>query len=122
VIDPDNVNQKAAELERLLQDKLALRGRSLAALLGKGARALPRHARRAGHVVATAEARMKHPRLARLVDQTAVQRAHVTLRDHLRAIDPKERRKIAVLQVLGGLVLNLILLASGVAAIVWWQG
>ena len=44
------------------------------------------------------------------------------LRDTLKDIDPKERRKDAVLSILGSVVMNLILLGAVILAFLWWRG
>ena len=122
MIDPQRLSDPVTELEQLLRDRLGTRGRSLGVKLRRAGRRLPRYARNAGRRITSAQTKLAHPKLARLVDQAALDRDMTVLRDTLKDIDPKERRKDAVLSVLGSVVLNLILLGAVILAFLWWRG
>jgi hypothetical protein len=117
MIDPKPFQDKTEELAHLLQDRLGIRGKTFSKRLRRAGRLLPRFARRAGGDVAQAEAMMGHPRLAALVDPDRFNRAATILGDHLKDIDPKERRKTRVLHLLASIVLNLALLGVAVYAV-----
>ena len=122
MITPHTLSTEMSELEQLLHDRAGVRGRDFAIKLRRTRRCLPRYARRAGQRIVSVRAMMAHPRLARLVDQAAVQQDTKTLRDVLHDIDPQERRKDLLLSVLGSLVMNLLLLAILVCGVLWWRG
>ena len=122
MITPQTLSAEMSELEQLLHDRAGVRGRDFAIKLRRTRRLLPRYARRAGQRIVSARAMMAHPRLARLVDQAAVQQDTKMLRDVLHDIDPQERRKDLLLSVLGSLVMNLLLLAILVCGVLWWRG
>ena len=122
MITPHTLSTEISELEQLLHDRAGVRGRDFAIKLRRPRRLLPRYARRAGQRIVSARAMMAHPRLARLVDQAAVQQDTKMLRDVLHDIDPQERRKDLLLSVLGSLVMNLLLLAILVCGVLWWRG
>ncbi|WP_306153795.1 hypothetical protein [Roseovarius sp. MMSF_3281] len=122
MIDPKPFQGKTAELAQLLQDRLGIRGKGFSAKLRRAGRDLPRFARRAGAEVAQAEVMMTHPRLAALVDADRFNRAATVLGDHLKGIDPKERRKTMLLHRIASIVLNLTLLGLAVYAVLWAVG
>ena len=122
MIDPKPFQDKTEALAHLLQDRLGIRGKTFSIKLHRAGRLLPRFARRAGAEVAQAETMMGHPRLAALVDADRVDRAAGILGDHLKGIDPKERRKTRALHLLASVVFNLALLGVAVYAILWAVG
>ncbi len=122
MIIPQALFAQISELEQLLQDRAGVRGRDFATKLRRARRCLPRQARRAGQRIVAAGAMMAHPGLARLVDQSGLQQDAKALRDALQQIDPKERRKDVYLAVLGGVVMNLLLLAAVIFGVLWWRG
>ena len=65
---------------------------------------------------------MRHPKLARLIKADQIDRAFTHLNEHLETIDPADRRKGAILGMLGGMVFNLILLIGALIAVLHWQG
>ena len=117
MIDPKPFQDKTAELSQLLQERLGIRGKFFSVKLRRAGRLLPRFARRAGGEVAKAEAMMVHPRLAALVDADRFARAATILGDHLKDIDPKERRKTRALHLAASIVFNLALLGGAVYAV-----
>ena len=64
----------------------------------------------------------QHPKLMRRIDPEAVAAAYSALEAHLTQIDLAERRKTKALNVVAGLVLNLLLLGIAVLVFLRWQG
>lgn len=64
---------------------------------------------------------MAHAKLARVLDMGQVDRAFSDLHAYLDTLDPQEARKTAVLRLVGGIVLNLMLLAGLIYALIHWQ-
>jgi hypothetical protein len=122
MIDPKPFQDKTAELAQLLDERLGIRGKTFAMKLRRAGRELPRFARRAGGEVSQAEAMMGHPRLAALVDADRFARAATVLGDHLKDIDPKERRKTKALHRLASIVINLALLGIAIYSLLWAVG
>jgi hypothetical protein len=111
VVDPQNL---ANELAGLLHAKLGIRrGDTLLQKLPLARALLPRAVQRAARVVAEAAKLSGHPKLMKRVDLPAVVAAHRLVADHLRRVDPKERRKDVLLGVALSLAVNLLLLALG---------
>ncbi|WP_101069291.1 hypothetical protein, partial [Roseovarius salinarum] len=98
------------------------RGRDLRTRLARARRSLPRGLRPAAATVADAAVKLDNPRLARAVDYAAVQDSLAALRGHLKAIDPAQRRRDALLHLAGTIVVNLLVLGLLVWAILAWRG
>ncbi|WP_300548943.1 hypothetical protein [Roseovarius sp.] len=122
MIDTQEFNARLEGLQAVLRERLRLRGRTLEAQLRHAGRRLPKRQRRAGAIILGAQDWMAHPKLARVLDISQVNTAFADLHAYLDGIDPKEDRKTAILRLLGGMVLNLALLAGGLMLLLWWQG
>jgi hypothetical protein len=112
----------SVEVQELLRKKLDVRGRTLGESLQKSGRLLPRWLQQQGEVLAEAEMKVVHPKLARQIDIRAVERAHRSMVTHLKTIDPKDRRIGRVLNVLGGLTFNMILFFALLITVLVWRG
>ncbi|MEM7076562.1 MAG: hypothetical protein AAGA28_12185 [Pseudomonadota bacterium] len=110
------------DLLAAMKTKLGVRKRPLAAALRRAGRRLPKSARAQGRVLEEARRKLIHPRIARQVDPVRVQRAFDTISEQLDKIDPKERRKDAMLHWLAALILNMILLGAVIAAVLYLLG
>jgi hypothetical protein len=120
-IDAD-ITAKAESLRLALRAKLGVRGRDFAQAADRAGRLLPARLRKQAAVIVKAQGLGGHPKLMRMVDVTAITKAHVEISTYLSAIDPKERRRTKVLRWVGGIVFNLILVA--VCFVIWliWSG
>lgn len=96
----DTLSRKTARIRTLLEARLGLRGASLEQQASKVGRTLPRAVIRDLRTVVRADVAQGHPRLGRMVDTTPVALAADRVETHLKAIDPKERRKTMVLRKL----------------------
>lgn len=121
MIDTQDFNTRLERLQTGLRERMRLRGRTLEAQLRRAGRRLPKRQRRAGAIILGAQDWMAHPKLARVLDISQVNNAFADLHAHLDGIDPKEDRKTAILRLVGGMVLNLALLAGGLMLLLWWQ-
>lgn len=122
MIDPKQLDRKQAELEQLLEEKFGASSGDLQARMRKVGRRVPKRVRDAAGVIAGAQAQAGHPKLRFFVDGKAVNRAHATIRSHLKTIDVADRRKGAVLSVLGGVSFNLLLVLALLLGVLMWRG
>lgn len=113
-------------LERNALDALRLRlgvkARDLPRGMKRAGRRLPKSAHRAAQVISTAVAHGSHPKLSRQIDPKAVLTAQAELHMQLEKIDPKERRKDAILSFLGTQAFNLLLVIALVVGLMYWRG
>ena len=120
MIDRQQFDDRIATLQTALRDKLRLRGASFERQIARAGRGLPRRQRRAAQTLLGAQDWMGHPRLARLLDRRAVDAAFADLHRHLDPIDPGERRRTAILRLLGGIVLNLMMFGALLTLVYRW--
>lgn len=122
MIDPGRFRQRSDKLSEALQLKLGVRGRGLETRLRRARRDLPRPLRREGQKLINVGLLVDHPKLARLVDPPSVDTAFDIITAHLKKVDPADRRRGALLGLMGGLVFNLLVLVAAVLVLLRWQG
>ncbi len=122
MINADQFHQRVAELEQMLQERLGLRGKTLAGRLKKAGRRLPRRFHKAGRVITGAQVVMANPRLARLQNQSAIEAAFAEMSAYLKPLNRRDQRKGFALGLARELMIRLILLAVALLAILRWQG
>ena len=120
--DRTDIAGKAAEVQRLLQVKLGVKGRSLEHALNRAGHRLPRGARARGAEIVAAEKLAANPKLARRVDGAALNAAYDGLSAHLGAIDVADRRKGKLLSLAGSVAFNLLVVGVGFLVWLWWRG
>jgi hypothetical protein len=118
----DQINAAAEEIRQLLAERLGARGRTFDAAARRAGRRLPRRLRAEARFIAQAQDLALNPRLLRMVDPAAFARAQNALRDHLLAIDPRERRRTALLNWIAALGFYVLVTAGLVIAVLAWQG
>lgn len=122
MIDAKELERRRAELAELIGTQLRVGGVTLEQRLKKAGRLLPRWARRDAARFVEAGRLAGHPRLARQIDEAALGKAEARLRRYLTSIDPDERRTTARLQLAGGIVLKVLIVAGVFLAVLRWQG
>lgn len=105
----ETLQNQVDEMRALLDSQLRARGRSLEAQVRKAGRQLPRRIRRDAQSVISAITLAEHPKLARMVDETAAIKAAQRVIDHLNTIDPFDRFKGRVLGILGAVAVVILL-------------
>ena len=118
-LDLNSIEQKVLNMLRV---KLGVKARDLPLGMKRAGRRLPRDAHRAAQVISTAKVQLGHPKLARMVDLHSVATAETVLHAYLEKIDPKERRKHAILSMLGAQALNILGVFALVIALLTWRG
>lgn len=122
MIDPNAFQSRVTRLQTALSDKMRVRGATLEQQLRRAERRLPRRQRRAAATILGAQDWMAHPKLARVLDLSHVNKAFADLDGHLDRIDPTEERKTALLRLIGVIVIRLMGLAALIYAILRWRG
>lgn len=117
-----DITAKAEELRLALRAKLNVKGRDFPKSVDKAGRLLPARLRKQAAVIVKAQGLGGHPKLMRMVDISAVNRAHSEISDFLEGIDPRERRRNAVLRMAGGIAFNLLVVLT--CFVIWlvWSG
>ncbi|MDC1500436.1 hypothetical protein N8388_04255 [Octadecabacter sp.] len=116
------VEKYTDEVKRLIEQRLRIKGATLDKALSRAGRLLPTWAQREGRYLTQAAQLMAHPKLRLMVDEAKVEKAHKTLVEHLKTIDPVERRKTRVLGTLGVVSFNLIVVVVALVRFLIWRG
>jgi hypothetical protein len=97
----ETLQNQVDEIRGLLKSQLRARGDSLEVQVRKAGRGLPRVIRQDAKVIVSAKSLLQNPKTARMVDQTAAQRAAQNVIAHLKTIDRRDRLKGRILGILG---------------------
>ncbi|MCR8546809.1 hypothetical protein M4578_03135 [Salipiger sp. P9] len=122
MIEDQHIGPAVARLERLFEEKLSLRRGGFERRAAQARRILPRGLRNDLAQVLEARRAAGHPKLARMVNGAAVSAAAGRIEAHLKAIDLADRRRGRLLSLLGGVMLNLLLVFAAVMALLLWRG
>jgi len=117
-----SVERLATSLEAQIEKRMGVGGRGLPAKLKRAGRRLPRHVRREAAMIAEALTLAQSPKLSRQVDQARLELAARRVAAFLKTYDRADRRKGAVLGLLGSLSFNLLAVAALVVAVLVWRG
>jgi hypothetical protein len=120
--ESNDLTHTVADLQGLLAEKLGLRKGGFDARMRRAGRRLPRRIHRDARVIGKAMELGAHPKLRRRIDTAAVAAAHRRMRLHLKAIDPRDRRRGFMLGMLGGLAFNLLAAGALLVALLNWRG
>ena len=112
VLDQKDIEARKARLAELLGTQLRVRGKTLEARMARAGRLLPKWVRRDLEKVVEASRLAGHPKLARMVDIAALDKAEARVTRYLSALDPVEARKTAWLRLAGVIVLNLLIVVG----------
>lgn len=121
MLDSD-VTDKNQAIAQLMGKHLGTRGKNLEGALRRAGRRLPKRLRAKAFVLIEAQHMSEHPKLARRIDHAAVSAAYTELEAHLSKIDLAEQRKTKTLNIVAGLVLNLLIFGAAVLAMLRWRG
>ena len=116
------IQQMADRVAQLLQEKLKLGGRDLAAKLRRGKRLLPRKVRDAAERLATAAEKSRNPKLMGQVDMRQVADAYDVCVRHLVGIDPAERRRGTLVGMVETVGIGVLIFLAVVGGIMFWLG
>ncbi|WP_284324940.1 hypothetical protein [Cypionkella aquatica] len=116
------IQQMADRVAGLMEERLRVRGQGLAEKLRKGGRLLPRRVRTAAEVLQTGAVMAQNPKMWAQVDQAAVAQAYDTCVRHLGGVDHKDRRKGALIGVLGSIAFSVLVVAVLLGAVLYWRG
>jgi hypothetical protein len=117
-----SIQQMADRVAGLMEERLGVGGKGLAAKLRKGGRLLPRHVRDEAQTLAQAAEMAQNPRLLMRIDDEKVALAYDACLRHLGTIDPWDRRKGRIVSTAASIALGLLGLAVAVVAVLMWRG
>jgi hypothetical protein len=116
------IQQMADRVGQLVEERLGIGGRDLAARLRRGGRMLPKRVRESAQLLADAAEKAKNPKLLVQIDMGAVSDAYDACIKHLMAIDPTERKRSVLSGMVGFVGGGVLVLAIGIIALLVWRG
>lgn len=122
MVDPKDVHHKARVLSRMLHRKMGARGDTLAARRRQVGRRLPRNIRRAVLEVERAAGLVQHPKIGLQLDPRVIETAFQDAYAHLDKLDPFDRTKGYVLDVLAVNAFNFLTIGGAVLGCALWFG
>lgn len=117
-----SVQQMADRVAALMEEHMKVSGKGLADKLRRSGRLLPRKLRVEARVLAEAEEQARHPHLRIRIDMARVSEAYDGLCRHLTALNRWQRRRVAILNLLGSVAFNLLVVAALLIAVLVWRG
>lgn len=121
-MDSPTRQRENRRLAARLGEKLEVRGRTLADVVRRAGRALPKRLQHDADALVQAEFLALHPKLRHLADSARSDAAEERLRRHARLLDPDKARNDRRLGWLAGLAFNLLALAGLIVAVLYWRG
>lgn len=116
------IQQMADRVAQLLEERLGLGGKGLAAKLKRAGRALPRKVRESGKLLAAAAQKAQNPKLLGQIDMGEVTDAYDVCLKHLVAIDPVDRKRDYFAGMIGSVGFGILALVIAIAALLAWRG
>lgn len=116
------IQQMADRVAQLLEERLALRGRDLAAKLDRGGRLLPRKVREGAELLSESAEKARNPKLLAQIDMGAVTDAYDACVRHLTTIDPAGRRRDTIAGMVGFVGYGILFLVIAIILVLVWTG
>ncbi len=116
------IQQMADRVAQLMEERLAIRGRSLPVKLRRAGRLLPRRVREGGAVLAEAAAKAQHPKLLGQIDMSQIADAYDVCVRHLAAIDPAQQRRQRLASMISSVAFGMLFLAFCIIGVLVWRG
>jgi hypothetical protein len=117
-----SIEEMADSIAALMEQRLLIRGATLADKLRRGGRSLPRGIRAEAALLADAARQAGHPRLLHQIDLGRVTRAHETCLRHLQGLNRAARRRAAIMGTVESIAFRLLAVALLLAAVLYWRG
>ena len=118
----ETIDTQAENLRALLRKQLGIKSGTLAKRAVKAGRRLPSAVRNDIAAVAEAETMAQHPKLGRRMDPKVSHDAYKRAAAFLQAIDVKDRRKGALLNLAGNIVFRLLVVFALLVVVLRWRG
>ena len=116
------IQQMADRVAGLLEERLRMRGVSLAEKLARGGRLLPRKVRTAAEFLARAATMAQNAKLLMQIDNAAVADAYDICLRHLGGVDAADRRRGMIVSVAASIAFSVLAVALLLGAVLYWRG
>lgn len=116
------ITQMAERISDLLEERLHVGGRDLDARLRRAGRRLPARIRTEARLLAEAAGQSANPKIAKQLDMDRITAAYDACSRHLQGLGRAERRRGRMLDLLGSVAFNLLVLAAAIIGFLIWRG
>lgn len=116
------IQQMADRVAGLMEQKLRVSGKGLAAKVRRAGRRLPKQVRVAAEALVQATEMAKSARLMHQIDEELVAEAYDICLKHLGGVDPADRRKGVATGVAASIAFSLIVVVGLVLLVMQWRG
>jgi hypothetical protein len=116
------IQQMVERISGLMEERLAVRGATLADKMRKGGRLLPRKVRLAAERLAKAGTNAQNPKLLLRVDEGAVSKDYDICVRHLTAINAKAGIRRLLGSMATSIAFGLLMLGIAAIAVLRWRG
>lgn len=116
------VQQMADRVAELMENRMQVRGKGLAAKLQNSGRDLPRDIRAHAEFLVEASAMAKNPKLLPQVDEPKVAEAYNSCLRHLTAISRRDRRKAMARSIGANIAFSLLVVCALLITVLVWRG
>lgn len=117
-----SVQQMADRVADLMQERLGVKGATLAEKVKRGGRKLPRKVRDEAEYLSLAAAQAVNPKLYLRLDHERIAQAYDICVKHLVGVRRWERRQEAFMRVFGRIALILVTVLALALGVMLWQG
>ncbi len=114
--------QMADRVAALMEERLGVKGKTLADKLRKAGRRLPAAVRAEARFLDTAAAQAQNPKLLMQLDEARVAQAYDTCIRFLNAVDTSARRRALVMGILTSMAFSLFVVGLLFLAVLYWRG
>lgn len=116
------IEKLTAALSRQFEERLRIKGDTLARQVRRAGRMLPRKQRREARTILQAQQVARHPKLSRMINGPAVTQSAHRLGEWLATVDPKERRIDRLLGIAGSVAFAVLVLGAVVITLIVQRG
>lgn len=116
------IEQMANRVSGLVEDRLHIRGKTLAEKLRKAGRSLPTHIRTEARFLETAAIQAQNPKLLMQIDEARVAEAYDTCVKYLTTVNPAAARWAAILGAVTSIAFILFVVGILVIAVLYLRG
>ncbi|ABG32972.1 hypothetical protein CEP88_06990 [Roseobacter denitrificans] len=120
--ESEKITAKVTALRDLFRVHMGIKAPTLAKAAYRARRQLPQGLRAKAAMLVEAETMALNPKLARRLDMAALDSAYMELAEHLEALDLADARWGRLVNMIAGVVLNLLIFGGLTLLFLWWQG
>ena len=120
--ESEQIAEKLKALRDLFRAHMGIKAPTMAKVARRARRQLPQVLRAKVAMLVEAETMASNPKLARRLDRAALDSAYHELADYLESLDLADQRLGRFVNMIAGILLNLLILSGVLVAFLWWKG